>query len=221
MKKYFLVFTTALSFLFSCKKSDTTATTADTYLPNSIGSNWTYQITTPPATVNTVKFTVSNRDTTANSKSYNVITGSNGTNQYYNKTGNDYFTLRTVGTSGSLELLFLKDNVNAGATWNTSQVLTGLTGLPGGITSVTIVTAYTLQEKGSTRTILTKLYTDVIKVRADLSATVPLFGSLSFGFAEFYFSKNIGLIESNIQIANPAAGININEVYRLQSHEIK
>ncbi len=217
MKKYFLVFTTALFFLFSCKKSDTTA---DTYLPNTVGSNWTYQITTPPATVNTVKFTVSNRDTTAISKIYNVVTGSNGTNQYYNKTGSDYFTIRTVA-SGSLELLFLKDNVNVGATWNTSQLLTGLSGLPGNITSVTISTNYTLQEKGSTRPVSGKSYSDVIKVRAELIASIPVFGNQPFGFAEFYFSKNIGLIESNIQIANTFAGININEVYRLQSHEIK
>jgi hypothetical protein len=225
MRKILYLLSASILVFSSCKKNDDTSTssTTDTYLPNTVGSNWTYQVTTAGTTTTAVTYTVSNRDTTANSRTYNVITGSNGTNQYYSKNGSDYYNFRAVGTLG-IELLFLKDNVALNGTWTTSQNLTGLTGLP--ISAAVINNTYTVQEKGTTRTVNGVLYSNIIKVRADINATatvpgVPVGIPLSLGYAEFYFSKNIGIVESNIQIANATAGININELYKIQSYVIK
>lgn len=221
MKKIKYLLIAVASIISSCKKNDSgSGTTTDTYLPSTVGSNWTYKMVTAGGTPTTGTFTVSNKDTSANNRTYNVVSGTTGSNQYYSKNANDYFTLRALGTS-ALELLILKDNLGVNGTWNTSQVLSGLAGLPAGITSITINTSYKIESKGGSRLVNNTTYNNVIKVRADLVAAVPLAGNLNFGFCEFYFSKNIGIIESNIQIANTTAGVNINEVYTLQSYIIK
>jgi hypothetical protein len=220
MKKL-LYFLLATIVFFSCKKSDNSAST-DTYLPSTVGTNWTYKITTgsgTAATSTTVKYTVSNTDTTALGKTYRVINGNNGTNQYYNKTNSDYFTFRSLAGQG-VELNFLKDNVAVNQGWNTSQTLNGLTGLPGGITSATMNIAYIVKEKGTTKTVSGRTYSDVIKVEATLSATALIL-NLPLGTAEFYFAKNVGIIENKVQVSNTTLGFNIDEKYELQSYEIK
>jgi hypothetical protein len=221
MKKTNYLLIAVACIVSSCKKNDSgSGTTADTYLPTTVGSNWTYKMVTAGGTPTTGTFTVSTKDTSANNRTYKVVNGSTGSNQYYSKNAGDYYTLRAVGTS-ALELLILKDNLDVNGNWNTSQVLSGLTGLPAGITSVTVNTNYKIEIKGGSRVVNNTTYTNVIKVRADLIAAVPIAGNLNFGYCEFYFSKNIGIIESNIQIANTTAGVNINELYTLQSYTIK
>jgi hypothetical protein len=215
----FLFIIAAFSFVFSSCKKSSDANVAENYLPTTVGSNWTYKVTTAGTAVTTVKYTVSNRDTVANARTYAVLTGSNGSSLYNAKTGSDYFTFRAVAGQG-LELLYLKDDKDINGTWNTSQTLTGLTGLPGGITSANINIAYIVKEKGTTRTVSGTSYTNVVKVEATLSAAVAIL-TLPLGTAEFYFSKNIGLIESKILINNATLGFNIDEKYELQSYEIK
>lgn len=220
MKKLLYLFTASLLLFVGCKKEDDTSnSTAENYLPNSAGSNWTYKVTTGGTVQSTVKYTVSNRDTTAAGKTYRVIEGNNGTNQYYAKQSSDYFNFRSVSGQG-LELLFLKDNVAVNGTWNTSQTLTGLTGLPGGITSANILIAYTIKEKGTTKTVSGTTYNNVIKVEAVLSAGASIL-TLPLGTAEFYFSKGVGIVESTIALNNTTLGFNLNEKYELQSYEIK
>jgi hypothetical protein len=222
MRKIIFVLAASLFVFGKCNKDDgNTTVTTDTYLPSTVGTNWTYRVVTPTAT-STVTYTVTNRDTTFSgiSSKFQVISGSNSSFQYYRKSSSDYFTVRAVA-SGVLELNFLKDDKNVNDTWSTSQLLSGLSGLPGGITSVTMNTTYTIKAKGTTRVVNGNTYNNVIQVRADLAAAVPLFGSLPFGGADFYFAKNIGIIESNVQIANATAGININEQQTLQSYVIK
>ncbi len=219
MKKFLLVLGSFFFIFSKCNKNDAPITpNNDTYLPSTVGSNWTY-LRTSGTTNSTITYTVSSKDTSISSKTYQILTGSDNSKQYYSKVSNDYYTIQIM-SGNAVELNFLKDNKNVNDTWSTSQTITGLS-LPGGITSVTLNVSYTLQEKGSTRTVSGKSYTDVIKVKADLSVSLPLIGNMSFGYAEYYFSKNIGIIETNIQIANSAAGININQQDKLQSYVIK
>lgn len=218
MKKLFSLLA-IISIMSSCKKSTDDGGTGETYLPNTVGTNWTYKVTTGGTAVSTVKYTVSNRDTVALSRTYNIITGSNGTNQYYNKTGNDYFTFRSFNGQG-LELNFLKQDKNVNESWSSSQTLTGLSGLPGGITSANINIVYTIKEKGSTKTVSGNNYSNVIKVEATINAAAA-FLTLPLGTAEFYFAKGIGIIESKINLSNTTLGFNIDEKYELQSYEIK
>ncbi|MCU0322116.1 MAG: hypothetical protein MUE72_06825 [Chitinophagaceae bacterium] len=219
MKKILYLFSASLLILGGCKKDDATTSTTENYLPNSVGSNWTYKITTAGSTQSTVKYTVSSRDTSAVGKSYTVITGNNGTNQYYTRIGSDYYNFRTLSGQG-LELLFLKDNLAVNGAWNTSQTINGLTGLPGGITSANVLINYVIKEKGTTRTVSGTTYNNIIKVEATLSAGVSLL-TLPLGTAEFYFSKGVGIVESKVLISNTTLGFNIDEKYELQSYEIK
>lgn len=219
MKKIIYLLGLSVFIFSSCKKSSDTAV-VENYLPTSVGSNWTYKVTTAGTAVSTVKYTVSNRDTVANARTYAVLTGSNGSSLYNAKIGSDYYTFRAVAGQG-LELLYLKDDKDINGTWNTSQTLTGLTGLPGGITSANLNIAYVIKEKGTTRTVSGTSYTNVVKVEATLNAAVAIL-TLPLGTAEFYFSKNIGLIESKILLNNATlSNFNLDEKYELQSYEIK
>lgn len=219
MKKIFYLLGIALVIFSSCKKSSDAV--AENYLPTTVGSNWTYKVTTAGTSVSTVKYTISNKDTLVNGRTYIVLTGSNGNNLYNNKTNSDYYTLRPVAGQ-ALELLYLKDDKNVNDTWNTVQTLTGISGLPVG-NSITISTDYVLKEKGTTRLVNSTTYNNVIKVEATLKASLPgvPLGSFDLGTAQFYFSKNIGMIENKILLSNSAAGLNIDEKYELQSYEIK
>ncbi len=219
MKKILYSFIAFLLMLGGCKKNDSGGSSTENYFPSTAGSNWTYKITTGGTASTTVKYTVSNRDTTAATRSYKVIEGNNGTNQYYNKTNSDYYNFRTLNGQG-LELLFLKDDKEVNGTWNTSQILTGLTGLPGGITSATVNIVYTVKEKGSTKVVSGTTYSNVIKVEATLSAAASIL-TLPLGTAEFYFAKNIGIVESKILLSNSTLGFSLDEKYELQSYEIK
>lgn len=218
MKKLLFIALASVFVFAKCNKDETPTNTTDTYLPNTVGSNWTYARTT--TTTTNITYTVASKDTNMLSKTYKVLTGSDNSKQYYAQVNSDYYTTQTI-SGNTVELNFLKDNKNVNDTWSTSQTLNNLTGLPGGITSVTLNVNYTMQEKGSTRTVSGKSYSDVIKVKADLGVSLPLLGSLSFGYTEFYFAKNIGIIETNIQITNSTAGVNIVQKDLLQSYVIK
>ena len=219
MKRIIYLLALTIFIFSSCKKSSDAV--VENYLPTSVGSNWTYKVTTAGTSVTTVKYTVSNRDTLASGRTYAVLTGSNGTNLYNAKTGSDYFTFRAVAGQG-LELLYLKDDKDVNGTWITSQTLNGISGLPVG-NSVTITTDYVVKEKGTTRIVSGTTYSSVVKVEATLKASLPgvPLGSFDLGTAQFYFSKNIGLIESKILLNNTALGFNLDEKYELQSYEIK
>ena len=60
----------------------------------------------------------------------------------------------------------------------------------------------------------------VIQSQCTLTAVTPI-GNLPLGTANFYFAKNIGIIESVIALSNSTAGINTNETYELTSYNIK
>lgn len=208
-------------FVFSSCKKSSDATVADTYLPSTVGSNWTYKVTTGGTAVSTVKYTISSRDTIANSRTYVILTGSNGSSLYNNKTNSDYYTLRILAGQ-ALELLYLKDDKDVNGTWTTTQTLTGLSGLPIG-NSATVIIDYILKEKGTTRVVSGTTYNSIIKVEAKIKASLPglPIGAFDLGTAEFYFSKNIGMVENKIFINNSAGGLNIDEKYELQSYMIK
>lgn len=192
----------------------------NTYLPATVGSSWTYKYSIAAGSVSNVTFTLSGKDTVVNGRTYKVYANSNGANQYYIQNSTEYYTLKSLATN-ILELLILKDNVDVNATWTSSQVLSGLSGLPGGLSSATINATYKVESKGATRVVNGTTYSNVIKVRADLVAPFPIIGNLQLGYFEIYFAKNIGIIENNTQLSNATMGLNVNELYTLQSYIIK
>ena len=59
MKKIKYLLIAVASIISSCKKNDSgSGTTTDTYLPSTVGSNWTYKMVTAGGTPTTGTFTV-------------------------------------------------------------------------------------------------------------------------------------------------------------------
>ncbi|HNJ58261.1 MAG TPA: hypothetical protein PLH33_04425, partial [Chitinophagaceae bacterium] len=137
----------------------------------------------------------------------------------YAKVGSDYHSLIKV-SGQNVHLIILKDDKNVNDTWTTTQTLTGLSipGVP--VSSATVNITYTLKEKGTTRVVEGVTYNNVIKVEAALSASAAGF-PLSLGTIEYYFSKNIGIIENTANINNSTIGVSINDKYELKTYEIK
>jgi hypothetical protein len=218
MKKTLFALLASVAIFSSCKKSSSGSTSTDTYLPNNVGTNWKYKVTTGGASTD-VTYTVSSNTLAVDGITYKIITGSNGNEQYYAKSGSDYHSLIKV-SGQNVHLIILKDDKNVNDTWTTTQTLTGLSipGVP--VTSATVNITYTMKEKGSTKVVEGVTYNNVIKVEAALSASAAGF-PLSLGTIEYYFSKNIGIIENTANINNSTIGVNINDKYELKTYEIK
>ena len=225
MKKLSII---AMLFIFigvACKKNTSSgsggSTVPDTYLPLTTGTNLTYRYTSSGTVTNPV-LTVQAGDTTAFTKKYKIVKSSLGGNSYYNQTGNDYYTLANFGGAlGGVELLFLKDNLALNGTWTSNQSLGNMTvpGIPIPV-AVTLNFAFKIAAKGTTRTVLTKTFNDVIQTNVVITA-VTAFGSFAVGSGDFYFSKNIGIVENSLVLDNAAAGIAVNEKYQLTAYDIK
>ncbi len=203
MKK--AIFPLLCIILFSNCKKKTEGGAAVDFLPLTVGTNWTYL-----SDGNTLKLTVTNKDTVALTRTYKVLSNSNGPNQYQAKVGNDYFRFATFQgvLPNGVEELYLKGDQNVNATWQfTVPIMVGTV-------SINITAKYTITEKGITKTVQGKTYTDVFHVRQDFTSP---FGSNGGG--DYYYAKGVGLISSNLAITFP--GQNMTNTTELVAYEIK
>src|SRR4051794_23914945 len=88
----------AMIFFTACSKDDTPPPT--NFNPLTPGSTWTYAHTETGAAVYNFTLTATNRDTTANNKTYKVLTNSVGANNYLAKVGNDNYRFASFPTLG-------------------------------------------------------------------------------------------------------------------------
>lgn len=212
MKIKILLFPAFMLVISACKKNDSTNTppsSQDTaYLTTSAGSTWNYHQTdasgmTPINTDYTV--TSTSRDTSINGKSYHIFSGSDGSTQYFNITGHDYYQFdslpATLGTS-VFERLYLKDNVAAATTWS-QDTNVALSGVP---FPIPIIITYNIVEKGITRTVNGTTYTGVIHVGASIHSSLIPSASLTSDINSYY-AKKYGLIEGSTVIGLDFMGI--------------
>lgn len=200
MKIKSLLFYSILLFAISCKKKDNPVTPAqDNYLATSSGSTRNYhQVDSSSATpVNTnYTLTSTSKDSTVNGKAYHVFTNSTGNNQYLTVSGNDYYQLDSLPAgfgTGVFERLYLKDNAAVGTSWTQSLTVT-LQGVP-----VPVTLTYNIAEKGITRIVNAKSYSDVIHVTTTISSSLIPSASLVTNINSYY-AKKYGLIESSTKI---------------------
>src|SRR5882724_6401421 len=133
--------------------------------------------------------TSTNRDSTitngTSSKIYHVFTNSDGTpNEYYNVSGNDYYTFRSLGAAfGNLtiESIYLKDNAGVGASWSL-VVPVQVTGV--GYVPVTLIN--TIAEKDANRTVSGVAYTNVIRVTTTIVVPGLPAGSMTTDIQSYY-----------------------------------
>lgn len=233
MKKVhlFTLLFTAITLFYGCKKDNTTGgggnnTLPDPYLNLSNGNIWNYQnidSTVTPPTITNFSLTAGGADTTVNGMVFKRLTSSRGGSEFYNNTGADYYTLFNLPAPiGTVTSLYLKDNVNAGTTWegvNTSfDFDAGSLGIPGvpGMVPVTVKIINTIMEKGISRSVNNVTYTNVIHVKSTISVT-----STNLIFNAFlatqqpttdiknYYAPRYGSIESRNVISSSAIGLDV------------
>ena len=199
MKIKDLLFPAFLLFIISCKKSPETGgpQQQDTYLTTSPGSTWQYHqvdssANTPVSTDYTL--TSSSKDTMINSKSYHIYNNSNGSFQYLNLTGNDYYQFDSLPAGlnvPAFEQLYLKDNAVVGTTWSQNLSVT----VPGVPFQVPVTLSYEIAEKGISRMVNSKNYSNVIHVATTLSSSLIPTDSLHTKI-DSYYAEKYGLIEN-------------------------
>ena len=218
MKTSFLSLCLIASSLFlfvKCKKDSSSPTTATVnYSPLTAGSTWTYNYTENASANLPFTLTVTGKDTVVNSRTYKVLTSSDATqNKYLAKSDSNYYRFASFANIGSFEELYLKDNRDVNGTWTATQTFNySGSAIPANLT-------YLVKEKGVSRTVNGTVYNSVIHVRLDISVMLPIIGNSNIGGGDFYYAKDIGLIENSISVG--ALGQTFTSTETLTAHQIK
>lgn len=225
MKKIIFPLLVVLSTMIACKKNAASpSTSTDKYMSLTANSTWSYEVKDNVA-ADSINYSITSTtvDSTINGKAYHVFTNSAGVNQYYNITGNDYYTFQklpvTFGTT-AVENIYLKDNIAAAGSWNQPYTIT-VSGLP-----LTVNLLNTITEKDISKTVNGIVYNNVIHVTTTL--TVSLFGTpLPAGAIttniEAYYAPKVGMIQSRNKINIDFSGNtdNIDQETYLKHSDIK
>lgn len=191
-------------------------TSNDTYQPTTTGSEWNYTTTgtTTSGPVNTAfKLTATGNDSSANGRTYRVFTNTAGANEYYNKSGNDYYRISTfAGFPTPLEFLYLKENLSAGGTWSETKSVT-ISGIP-----VTANVTYSIVGSKYDTTFDGRSYKDVIRIK--VTPSIPGV-SIENNDVYYLFAKNTGMIANKVRLKISLASIDINTETKLGAHTIK
>ena len=228
MKKPNFAIFLILCVFISCKKEESapvTTTSSDTYMSYSANSTWNYEVTDNIAGDSTgYVVTSTNSDTILNGKKYHIFTNSSDTaNEFYNVTGNDYYTFQGLPAAlgGSTEEnLYLKDNAAVNAAWSQQYPISA-----SGVSFIVNVTN-TITEKGISKTVNGTVYNDVIHVTTSIAVSVfgtPLPAGAITTDIENYYAKQVGMIQSKNKISINYLGItnNVDEETYLKQAVIK
>jgi hypothetical protein len=206
MKKFhFLTILALLTFSMSCKKEKTSTPAAVKFMSFTAGSTWNYKVTNNPSaptpTTSTYTLTATTQDSVANGKTYTIFTHSAGANEYYNITGSDYYTYRALPASfggGSIEVLYLKDNLALDGTWSQTSAI-NVSGI-----AITVTVNNKISGKGLSKTVNGINYSDVTEVTTTLAGFPP--GVTVTSDIKYYYAPKFGQIESRTKIDLNAFG---------------
>ena len=229
MKKIIISALFIATMATSCKKDETVTPGISKFITTTPGTSWDYQSTdNSNSTVSTYTRTSSNRDTTISNKVYHIFnnTDANGTTDaYYNNTGNDYYQFSTLAAGlDPIDLNYFNDAKMAGETWNQSiSVPVPNSPIPG--LMLTIRINYSVVEKGTSLVVNGKTYTNVAKVKSDITID-PVFGLSVTTTSNIYnyYAPKYGLIKSDFNLIaslNGAEVINTNTSDLLMSSSVQ
>lgn len=198
MKKYLLVLfcTTLLFTANSCKKEsdaaeEETVKGSDSYQPATAGSYWKYS-GTAAGVAETSTFTVTGKTKVFNNKTYVEVTQAsqnfgNQTGYFYIGDGSYAQRASTYINGITVELQYLKTNLEVGSTWTANITDNGqLNGIPARIIGKVL-------EKDAKRTVNGKSFANVIHTSLDLQYNISGFSTVMT--YEFYVAKGVGIIE--------------------------
>ena len=204
-----VAFAASVLLFTQCKKDDggtpTPAVTKD-YSPLTAGSTFTFRnIVASGSTTDTTNYTltVGGLDTVVNFKTYKRLTNSTGVNdQFMVKVYSNYFQLAKFAALNAdiFENNYLNDSLPVNAEWSQTikfkYVIT-----PPTPADLVATLKYKIAEKGTTRTVNGKAYTDVIHINftkiSVTGAPVPLNIDAT---GDYYYSLGYGIIESTVDV---------------------
>jgi hypothetical protein len=222
---------TILSILLlvaSCKKPATTDPPAETgdYQPLTVGSQWNYTVTGSNA--GSFTFSVINKDSTINGRTYKVMANTAGSNEYIHKSGGSYYRYNPVVELNNqvVELLYLKDNIAKGQTWTEVKTINvNITGF--GSVPITATLVCTIAEKDIDYVVNAVTFKNVIKVTVVPSFVAQLpapFGSTPINpdsyDLQYYYAKNVGLIYSKTSLVIALASVNSSSETKLGAYTV-
>ena len=201
MKTTIFIFCCAVVLFTGCKKSDNpdnSQQSQNPYLNIAAESSWNYHENDssgaiPQSSDYTVTSTSS--DTMINSKSYHVYNYSYGGHKYLNISGHSYYQFDSIpGSLGQVfERLYLKDDASVGASWKQDLSVT-VSGLP-----IPVTITNNLIEKGISRTVNGKSYTNVIHVSTSITSSAIPPANLTSAINSYY-APNYGSIENTTKV---------------------
>ena len=202
-RKQFFAVLIILSLHISCKKSSNESSGPPApvpYMSITTSSTWQYKLDDNiGATSVNYLITATDRDTIVGSRTYKVFSNSSTAgSEYYHISSGNYYNYRNLGASlgnNKLEILYLKDNLNAGAKWEETFNLT----IPGLPLPVSVKLDNTIAEKGITRTVNGITYKDVIHVTTYLSSSAIPSSNLTSDIQNYYAPK-VGAIETTYKL---------------------
>lgn len=211
----------------SCKKENNNVPATVKFMSFAAGNEWVYESTdnsSGATQTDTVKAT--GNDSVANGRNYKVYSNTGGPNEYYNNTGSDYYTFRSLQTSfidTSLEVLYLKDDLAVNGTWEQNVAFS--VEFFGTQIPLVLKLSNKIAQKGITKIVNGVTYSDVTDVQTVLSVIgVPALVSYSLtSDIHYYYAPKIGQLENKTVINFSASGLSpttVNQKTELQSSTI-
>ena len=201
----------------NCKKPSTPdpGTPASTYQPTTAGSEWNYTTTgtTASGPINTTyKLTATSKDSVSNGKTFRVFTNSAGANEYYVKVGNDYSRISSLASvTNQVEVLYLKDNLSAGASWSEVKNVTINS------TPATVNVTYTVVGNKFDTSFNGNDFKECIRIKVN--------PDIGFPFQEnniwYLFAKNVGMIANKVRLKFDLLAMNVDTETKLGVFIIK
>jgi hypothetical protein len=198
MKKILFIALGAMA-ITSCQKNSTvTPVVTQPYLSVTANSTWNYELVDSVALTTTpYTLTSTNRDSVVNGKSFHVFTNSAGPNEYYNLTDKQYFSFERppspMDLGNRIVYLYLLEETQ-GTGWSQSHMVSFY---PGQELLATFNNS--IAEKGISKTVNNKAYTDVIRVNTIISVAGLSAGSFT-GTISAYFAPKVGMIQKDSKI---------------------
>lgn len=200
------------------KKTDSPQPETFTYQPVSTGSEWNYT-TTGTSGANAVnvsyKLTATSRDSASSGRTYKVFTNSIGANEYYNKTGNDYYRIASFAAlPQAIEVLYLKDNLAAGGSWSETKSI-AFSGSP---FPIPVNLAFSVVGNKFDTSFNGNSFKDVIRVKLTPAITGV---TIENNDITYLFAKNVGMIANKVRLRISLASIDVNTETKLGAFTIK
>jgi hypothetical protein len=219
MQKTLLICTILFVILSAgnCKKPSTPdpGTPQSSYQPTTTGSEWNYTTTgtTASGPVNTTfKLTATSKDSVSNGKTFRVFTNSAGANEYYVKVGNDYSRISSLASvTNQVEVLYLKDNLSAGASWSEVKNVTINS------TPATVNVTYTVVGNKFDTSFNGNDFKECIRIKVNPDIGIPFQENNIW----YLFAKNVGMIANKVRLKFDFLAMNVDTETKLGAFVIK